>query len=247
VLGRDDLMRFHRDGFLGPLPLTVNRFDTSSLANIRRIVACGSAVTGHGTYARHLDSRPVFKLCTDPAVLEAVRLVLGHNLLLWNSGFWIKQGEAKPTPWHQDVHYWPVPLNVTAWIALTDTDEETGCLMVIPGSHGVLLPLVAAEPGALFEFVADPSAVPDGDGCALPMAAGQFVLLHDRVLHRSAGADEPRQAQRWGLAARFTASFVHVPVVFPLFPGHHCILVSGEDHYAINELGPPPAETEWHA
>ncbi len=41
--------------------------------------------------------------------------------------------------WHQDSPYWPVlqPKNVqlTAWVALDDADEENGCMSMVPGSQ----------------------------------------------------------------------------------------------------------------
>jgi ectoine hydroxylase-related dioxygenase (phytanoyl-CoA dioxygenase family) len=45
-------------------------------------------------------------------------------------------------PWHQDAAYWPLSPrehNITAWIALFDTDASNGCMRVIPGTHERLL------------------------------------------------------------------------------------------------------------
>lgn len=199
----DRLLRFHRDGYLGPLPLAASILTPAA----RRALA---EIASAGTHARHLDSRLVFELCTDPAVVEAVNAILGTDLLLWNSSFWI--GEC---PWHQDLHDWPT-LTVTAWIALTDTFE--GCLEVLPGSHRGLLP-------------PSPAAVPDSEaGRPISLPTGHFAVLSDQILHRC----KPSTADRWALAARFTAPSVHVP-------GHRCILVSGSDHFGINKIGPPPA------
>lgn len=250
MLDRDALVRFHEQGFLGPLRLST-MVDSALMARVAAVVEAGSTLTGHGSYARHLDSRLVFDLCTDPAVLAAIRLVLGEDLLLWNSSFWVKRAESAPTPWHQDVHYWPTTLTVTAWVALTDTDESTGCLVVAPGSHLALLPMAVAPEGSLFEYEADPAAVPAGAGQPIPTAAGDFVLLSDRILHRSARHDAVRAAgrDRWALAARFTLPCVRVPPDrLPLFAGQRCVLVSGSDRFAINALAPAPPEpsqTEW--
>ena len=240
MLSHDDRLRYHQQGFLGPLPLALP-LDASPgdlLGRIAPIVDAGSDITGHGTYARHLDSRPIFDLCTDPAVVEAVRLVLGDDLLLWNSSFWIKRDDAPPTPWHQDVHYWPAPLTVTAWIALTDTDESSGCLILIPGSHLGILALAPAPPGALFEFETDNSQVPADEAVAVPAKAGEFILLSDRMLHRSAAQVD---TERWGLAARFTVPFVYLPPDrLPLWAGHFSVLVSGVDRFGLNRTGPAP-------
>ena len=40
--------------------------------------------------------------------------------------------------WHQDLTYWGFDDNekqVSAWIALSNADETSGCMQMIPGSH----------------------------------------------------------------------------------------------------------------
>ncbi|HEU4953453.1 MAG TPA: phytanoyl-CoA dioxygenase family protein, partial [Gemmatimonadales bacterium] len=216
MVDHDRLMGFHRDGYLGPLPLATS-FLTPAARN-----RLAETVGRQGTHSRHLDSRLVFDLCTDPAVLEAVNAILGADLLLWDSAVLIRGGGPLPTAWHQDLHRWPTALTVTAWLALTDAHDGSGCLEVLPGSHRALLPLAPPRSGSWSEFEADPAAIPNAPAHPIPMPAGHFVVLSDRVLHRSKPA--AALAKRWALAARFTAPSVHVPY-------RHCILVSGEDHF----------------
>lgn len=205
MLDHDRLLRFHRDGYLGPLPLAASILTPAALRALDGIV--------HSTRPRHLDSRLVFELCTDPAVVEAVNAILGADLLLWNSSFWTGEG---PTPWHRDLHDWPTALTITAWIALTDAPK--GCLEVVPGSHRKLLP--------------PPVGLDEAAGRPIPLPAGHFAVLSDRVLHRC--KPSVTSTSRWALAARFTTPGIHVP-------GHRCILVSGSDRFGINKIGPPPA------
>jgi len=224
MVDHDALMGFHRDGYLGPFPLAATLLNSAAYNRL------AETVSRQGTHARHLDSRLIFDLCTDPAVLEAVSAILGADLLLWDSSVLIRGGNPRPTAWHQDLHRWPTALTVTAWLALTDTHDGSGCLEVLPGSHRALLPL--ARSGSWSEFEVDPAAIPDAPAFPIRMPAGHFVVLSDRVLHRSKPA--AAVAKRWALAARFTAPWVHVPY-------RHCILVSGEDNFGINKLEPPPA------
>lgn len=41
--------------------------------------------------------------------------------------------------WHQDSPYWPIlqpkDVQLTAWVALDDVDEENGCMSMVPGSQ----------------------------------------------------------------------------------------------------------------
>ena len=86
----------------------------------------------------------VCELAARPEILDAVEQVLGRDILIWNTHWFPKfPGDGSFVSWHQDATYWGLdPPNVTtAWIALTPSFRENGCLRVIPGTHsGDLLP-----------------------------------------------------------------------------------------------------------
>jgi hypothetical protein len=86
-----------------------------------------------------IDREPEWRrFATMPELLEPVRELIGHDVILWGSGLFCKSAEGgRGTPWHQDGQYWPIrPLaTVTAWIAIDRVDQGNGCLRVIPGSH----------------------------------------------------------------------------------------------------------------
>lgn len=44
---------------------------------------------------------------------------------------------SKAVPWHQDYAFWPVdkPRALSAWLALDDVTEDSGCLEFLPGAH----------------------------------------------------------------------------------------------------------------
>lgn len=234
----DPLHRFHEEGYLGPLQLATSFSGDRLLERVNQLISDGSELSGHGTYARHLDSRLILDLCTDSAIVGMLRVLAGPDLILWNSSFWVMSPGSTPTPWHQDLYYWPTALTLTCWIALTATEERTGCLLVAPGSHVCIAP-VAKGVGEKFEEFIPPQEAARWETRPLPMDAGEFVILSDRILHRSAanlGSDD-----RVALVGRFTLPSVKVHgSVLPLFPNHYSILVSGEDHFGINRLGPPP-------
>ena len=89
----------------------------------------------------HFTHEFVWRLSTHPPVLEAIRSVLGPDVLLLGNHFFCKYPSAsrgdKFVAWHQDVTYWGLepPRAVTAWLAIDDVDVDNGCMRVIPGSH----------------------------------------------------------------------------------------------------------------
>ncbi len=86
----------------------------------------------------HLLFPWLYDLTLNDAVLDAVATVIGPNILIWSASFFHKQpGSAGYVSWHQDSTYWGLepPEIVTAWIALTPSTPQSGCLRVVPGSH----------------------------------------------------------------------------------------------------------------
>jgi hypothetical protein len=94
-------------------------------------------------------------------------------------------GQGTLLPWHQD--RWSYldrdPL-ITTWTALDAATRANGCVQVIPGSHklGLLNPehpsgFLSAEQAARFDS--------SPDIAYLELPAGEAVLLHNWLLHRS--------------------------------------------------------------
>lgn len=87
----------------------------------------------------HYHHRPVYDVCTDSKLLDAVEQLIGPDIVLLYSHILNKKGGGGlGVSWHQDGPYWPrvePKIAVTAWIPLDDADPENGCMQVIPGSH----------------------------------------------------------------------------------------------------------------
>ncbi|WP_405862328.1 phytanoyl-CoA dioxygenase family protein [Streptomyces sp. NBC_00090] len=93
----------------------------------------------------HLTAEWARHAVRSPALLNAVRQAISPDIAVENTFLVIKwPGRPFEVPWHQDGINDRIELDphrsVAAWLALTDTDETTGCLRVIPGSqqHGYL-------------------------------------------------------------------------------------------------------------
>ena len=73
-----------------------------------------------------------------PELLDAVESLLGHDILLWDSAYVIKEPHnTKFVSWHQDLTYWGLDSDalVTAWVALSPATEGSGCMKMLTGSH----------------------------------------------------------------------------------------------------------------
>lgn len=108
---------------------------------------------------------------------------------------------GRAASWHQDGEPWTARLNgapaVTVWVALTDADDENGCLRVVPRSHGLSAqPLQADERPSLFGVTMDTTLVDEAHAISLVVSAGDVVVLHPNVIHGSGanGSSRPRIA-----------------------------------------------------
>ncbi len=82
---------------------------------------------------------PVFdKVCHNSKILDAVESIIGKNILVGGTTLFIKDPDKKGfVSWHQDAKYIGFePYNwVTAWLAITNANEENGCMRMWTGSH----------------------------------------------------------------------------------------------------------------
>lgn len=71
----------------------------------------------------------------------ARRLARARAVRLWHDHALIKMpgNDSRPSPWHQDLPYWPMNEEgaLSCWMALDDVDETNGCMSFIPKSHRV--------------------------------------------------------------------------------------------------------------
>lgn len=100
-------------------------------------------------------------------------------------------------PWHQDGgRFWGLTAQPTlqVWTALDDAPGESGCVEVLPGTHrgGLATPEGGTVPAAMVEA----RLAHGGEVLALPAIAGEVLLLHNLVWHRSRrnATTSPRRA-----------------------------------------------------
>ena len=82
---------------------------------------------------------PIFdQVCHNSKILDVVESIIGKNILVGGTTLFIKDPDKKGfVSWHQDAKYIGFePHNwVTAWLAITDANEENGCMRMWSGSH----------------------------------------------------------------------------------------------------------------
>ena len=180
----------------------------------------------------HLQHRWIADLVSHPTVMDAVRSLIGPNVLAWVSEFNTK---APKTPhffsWHQDLFYWrhqypdvaAIPM-VTVWLALSPATLKSGRMRVIPASHDRLLAHQSKNCPHNLLTRAQEICVEVNEAEAVPveLSPGEFSIHHP-LLHHASGpntSDYPRVA----IVTRYMA-----PEVIPPVRPAYAWLVSGED------------------
>ncbi len=247
-----DVAAYERDGFVSPL----TAFDAAQAGRYRDALArdCAQAerpgsAAGLRQPSTRVKSYLLFpwaaELVRHPAILDAVAQVIGPDILVFHSTVWLKPaGSAGLVPWHQDGTYFGLAPyeHVTAWVALTPSTPESGCVEVIPGSHkgGQRAHRDAADPDIMLsrgQSVAAPVDAPAA--AAIALAPGQFSLHHTMVLHAS--RPNHSAADRIGIGISYIPARVRHVGQTRL----SATLVRGSDRYG--HFDPEPAPGGDHA
>jgi hypothetical protein len=167
----------------------------------------GGLKFGDGSWAGPtLNYRKIEKLERDPLFLEYLQhprfreiteAVYGPDVSLYRAMFMNKPaGRGTVLPYHQDggtqwrLTHDPV---MTVWTALDDATIAKGCMQVIPGSHRLGL---LSEHGHTITPEQEAQYARDEDSVYLEAEAGEAILLHNLLLHRSGvnREESPRRA-----------------------------------------------------
>jgi phytanoyl-CoA hydroxylase len=224
VLSAEEREQWERDGFVrlgqvmsdGELAKLRERMDEIMLGRVRyegmyfqldSESGVYGSLSGGGEWAGPtLNYRKIQVLERDPLFLTYMqhprfrgitRELIGEDVSIFRAMFMNKPAHRGTVlPYHQDGgsqwHLSRDPI-MTTWTALDDATVENGCVQVIPGSHrqGLL-----SERGHTITPEQEALYARDEDSLFLEARAGEALLLHNHLLHRSGvnTIERPRRA-----------------------------------------------------
>jgi non-heme Fe2+,alpha-ketoglutarate-dependent halogenase len=181
---------FDRDGVCFPIPVLSAAEVAAARAHVDRLAEAHGGVLKRFDRS-HLFFRWAHDLALHPRVVGAVCELLGDDVVVWGSLILSKPPHDPGfVAWHQDGAYagflGTAPA-VSAWIALTPSTIESGCMRVVPGSHRVKLEhAVKHAPQNLLshgqEIAAD---VDERDAADIQLQPGEMSLHHVDIIHGS--------------------------------------------------------------
>lgn len=200
----------------------------------------GGALEAAYRQKTHLLFTWLSELIRDPRILDVVEAIVGPDILVWQTTLFVKEAHDESfVSWHQDSTYWGLsePEVVTAWVALSPSTFESGCVRVIPGTH-VLDQVPHVETRAAKNLLTRGQEVAvDVDermAVGMPLQPGEMSLHHIRTFHSS----EPNRSddRRIGFAIRYIPARLRQVNVL----GDSATLVRGHDRYGHFELERAP-------
>lgn len=240
VLSSNQIRDYEQDGVVFPIKvLTDEELVTARTALETLMTALGKRPDSQLFRHLHLFHRWARDLALHPRVLDAVEDVIGHDILLHSSTvFWKRPRDAGYVSWHQDGYYSGLSeLQYTsAWLAITDSSPDNGCMRVVRGSHrqGIVPHNSSSTSSDNFVTLEIARQVDEGQATDVNLAPGEMSLHHVAIVHGSNAnaSDRPRI----GYAVRYVS-----PKVRQKLDHYPVILARGHDrfgHYRLLEQPP---------
>ena len=219
---------FHRDGYVSPIDV----FSEEDAARLRQELELAEAkwpeaFVGAARNNAHLNLMCLDEIVHNSTLLDAVEDLVGPDILNYGTVLFIKEAnDPGYVSWHQDAKYMGLEphVGITAWVALSDSNAESGCMQMIPGSHGKILDHndTYGEENILTRGQ-EVQNVDESNVQSCPLRPGQMSIHSARVVHSS----QPNRSndRRIGFAIQ---SYIPPHVAQTLAPTY-AQLVRGED------------------
>jgi len=201
----------------------------------------GGPLQGSLRHKSHLLFPWLNDLIRGETILDCVEDLYGPDLLCWTTNFFIKEPHDPAfVSWHQDATYWGLSSAdvVTAWVALSDSNESNGAMKVIPGSHlREQIPHrdTFAPHNLLTRGQEVAVEVDDCQAVSLNLEPGEMSLHHVRIIHGSPANSSPHR--RIGFAIRYMPTYVR-----QLQGDDSATLVRGVDRFCTFAHEPRPTQ-----
>lgn len=188
-LTHDQIDQYRRAGYVSP----ITAFSADAARGYRAKLEAGERAHGLAPDQRrkmHLYLKWVDEIVHHPRVLDAVEDIIGPDILLYHLTLWLKEPRTDAfISWHQDSTYFGLAPaeHITAWIALSHSNVDSGCVQVVPGSHlrGQMRHEQQREQSNMFPTGQRIDVATDDPIELMILAPGEFSLHHTYAFHNS--------------------------------------------------------------
>ena len=186
------VIQYNKEGYIAPIDALTKEQALDARKEIELIEKeMPDEINKSGRYNVHLISPKLDEIVHNSKILDAVEKIIGRNILVCSSTLFIKDPDQKGfVSYHQDSKYIGLePHNwVSAWVAITDSYEENGCMRMWPGSHQEVTEKdhdQKFDEGNLLTRGQSVEGVPENEVKPVELKAGQVSFHHPRIVHGS--------------------------------------------------------------
>ena len=190
-LSSNQLKQYEDQGYISPIEVLSSSEALEARKEIELIEKkMPNEIDNAGRYNVHLISPKLDSIVHNSKILDAVESIIGKNILVCSTTLFIKNpNEQSFVSYHQDAKYIGLePHNwVTAWVALTDSNENNGCMKMWSASHKDNLKQHDQNFNEknLLTRGQTVNNVPDDQIVPLILNSGQMSLHHPKTVHGS--------------------------------------------------------------
>jgi len=240
TLSAEQVEFYENNGYLSP----VSVFTAAEAYHYRQLLEEAEAkwpeaTTGSARNNAHCNFTFLDEIVHHPKLLNVVEDIVGPDIVCCASVLFIKEAkDGGYVSWHQDGKYMGLePSNgVTAWVALSESNETSGCMQVIPGSHkqGMRDHNDTFADENILTRGQEAQGIDEERAVSMPLKPGQVSLHHQSVVHSS----QPNNSndRRIGFAIQTYFS----PQVRQTKGENYVQLARGEDRFGHFRMAPRP-------
>ena len=190
-LSLEQINQYKEEGYIAPIDVLTKDEAEEVKKEIEYIEKkWPNEIEGLGRNYVHLISPVLDKVSHNSKILDAVESIIGKDILVCGTTLFIKNPDKKGfVSFHQDAKYIGLePYNwVTGWLAVTDANEENGCMRMLKGSHKKDLKFhdQKFDENNLLTRGQTIENVPINETTPVILKAGQLSLHHPTIIHGS--------------------------------------------------------------
>ncbi|MEF3308714.1 phytanoyl-CoA dioxygenase family protein [Paenibacillus sp. GYB004] len=162
----------------------------------------------------HFRDERLLEFLLADEVLDLVEPIIGPNIGLWSSHFISKEPVVgRATPWHEDSAYWKGRVSsfdkiVTVWLAIDRSNQENGCMRVIPGTHNNGFSEYEKVDSSKNLFRSQIKNIDDSQAVYFELERGECSLHDSRIIHGAKA--NTSQYRRCGYTMRYFSTETRV-------------------------------------
>jgi hypothetical protein len=248
TLTQPQLDGYRADGFIAP----VRAFSAEQAAHYRACLeqfetAQGVPMMDHPDMPRvfsksHLLFPWVDAIVRHPVILDAIEDIMGPDIRVFHNNIFVKEPHsAMFVTWHQDGSYNGImpPEVVTTWVALSDSNAETGCVRMLRGSfqHGLRVHVDRKSADNILSRGQQIDGLElDADVVDMALQPGEMSIHHTFAVHCS----EPNRSNQRRIGVMTTYVPTHCRYAGSGQARLRAALVRGSDTYGHFDDEPRP-------